>query len=183
MLTITIVGLDRIRQRFGQDITPHLSALTLGVAEQVRSEIQSYPAATEANRPHTVYTRGKKYGRTQWYVRGEGPHWLVKGARSTGPGRAGMGRVHEVNNVMGIERFKHTSEQLGQQWHIEAEGDTAHVVVNRASYASYVHSQLHQARFHGDRGWKTDRDAIDAVKGSGMLVSLAAQFVVRWWNG
>lgn len=178
MLTIRIDGLDELRARLGNELTPHLRALTSGVANQIMDEIKPYPPATEANRPHTQWKPGARWGRTQWYVRGEGPHWLVKGKRTTKV--AGGIAIHERTSIMGIEHFSHTSEQLGQQWHIEPEGETGQVVYNSASYGQFVHAAAHQARFHAERGWRTDEQAIATVVASGEIERMTHDFIVNW---
>ncbi len=60
------------------------------------------------------------------------------------------------------------------------QGETGHVLVNRASYGAYVHAKAHQAAFHGARGWKTDEEAIRAVENSGQVQEMARQFVEGW---
>jgi hypothetical protein len=115
MLTIHVEGLDRLRERLGADLSPHVRNLTLGGRGSTGVGRLSL---TRQRRKRTGRTRstsaGKKWGRTQWYVRGEGPHWLVMNPQSVRPSRsAGGARVRESIGVMGIEHFKRTSEQLG----------------------------------------------------------------------
>ena len=91
--------------------------------------------------PYPAY-RAEATGGKSWYQRGYGQRWRRKDG-SIG-GRA-------------------TSEQLGQRWTTRI-GLTTAIIGNNASYAPYVHDSKMQARFHGARGWRTDKQGIDARK-------------------
>ena len=181
MIVVIPVGLDQAIALLGRDLTPALSALTAAVAAEIGDKLESYPPETEANRPHTVWTAGKKYGETRWYVRGEGPHWLTKGTRGSGPGRAGRGTIGERIGVMGVEHYRKTSEQLGQRWGISAPmgagPTTTSILNNTATYAQYLHSDEARVDWAKARGWVSDKEAIDKVVASGFIEAKGAEMV------
>jgi len=68
-ISIQIEGLDQVLKDFsGARLNRHITAAIRGIGEQVRSEIATYPPATEANMP----------GRGRWYERGYGTRWRTK---------------------------------------------------------------------------------------------------------
>ncbi len=136
---ITITGLDSVRRLLGTDYGPAIASATQAIALQVQGEIAPYPPATEANSP------GNEAGK--WDERGYGSHWRRK------DGSVGGSK---------------TSQMLGRQWLIRAQGRTGQAVVNRATYANFVHAAADQARFHARRGWVTDLTAVQRTIASGV---------------
>lgn len=145
---IRIVGLREVQRTLGADITPAIKAATKAIALEVQGEIAPYPPATIANSPSNPKRR--------WYERGFGPKWVLKN-----------GAVHG----------RKTSETLGRRWAVKQRGVGA-VVGNPASYADVVHDADKQARFHGQRGWVTDKEALMRVIRSGAIQRIVTQAIM-----
>lgn len=130
----TIKGMNKLIRKL--DTLGKLQGAKRGLkagALHVKGKIAKYPPSTTANSP------GNPTGR--WYERGYGPRWLRK--RKGGVG----GRK--------------TSETLGRKWTTaERNAGLTHIIGNNASYAEYVQSEEKQAKFHGQRGWKTDEEVL-----------------------
>ena len=102
-------------------------------ALHVKGKIDEYPPSTSANTP------GNPTGR--WYERGWGSRY---------------------KRLDGVVTGRKTSETLGRKWTTaERAGGFQQIIGNNASYAPFVHDAEEQAKFHGDRGWKTDEQVLD----------------------
>jgi hypothetical protein len=178
VITIHILGVSELQAKLNRDLSPQIRDMTGAVAKHVERIVKEYPPESEGNRPKTRWTPGKRSGSTTWYVRGYGPHWLVKSDWPTG--RA-VGEVTQRRNRMGIVRSKKTSEYLGRQWFVEQQGQYGQRIINRATYAKWVHAAGQQAGFHGRRGWKTDRQAIQQFAGSGDVETVRREFIRSVW--
>jgi hypothetical protein len=179
VITLHIIGVSELQAKLNRDLTPHILALTGKVAKGIEDRLAAYPPPSEGNRPKTRWTPGRKYGSTTWYVRGIGPHWLVKSDWASG--RA-LGRVVQKRRPgLGVVRFRNTSEQLGQSWSITQTGQYGQRINNSATYAKWVHGAASQAGFHGRRGWKTDRQAIQQFAGSGDVETVRREFIRSVW--
>jgi hypothetical protein len=86
--------------------------------------------------PRTVVSGGSARV-LPWYERGYGVRYIGGGGRPV-------------------------SEDLINRWTIKARNRGRTVVIgNNASYAVFVHSEEKQAHFHGQRGWKTDKQVLE----------------------
>lgn len=141
-----IKGLDRLKRKARnlQQLDELRGEVRAG-AIHVMGKIKQYPPATEANMPRTKVVRSPG-GTTlstrtlPWYERGYGVRYPGGGGRPV-------------------------SEQLGLRWTVRSlAGGLAAVISNNASYAVFVHSEEKQARFHGRRGWMTDKDVLEQEK-------------------
>jgi len=135
-----IKGLERLKRKARNlQQLDELRGEVRAAAVHVMGKIKRYPPASEANMPRTRVTDGSvRY--LPWYERGYGVRYPSGGGRPV-------------------------SEQLGQRWTVRSIGKGLGAVIsNNASYAVFVHSEENQARFHGRRGWKTDKQVLDQEK-------------------
>lgn len=135
-----IKGLDRLKRKARnlQQLDELRGEVRAG-AIHVMGKVKQYPPATEANMPRTEVVGGSARV-LPWYERGYGVRYPGGGGRPV-------------------------SEQLGQRWTVRSlAGGLGAVISNNASYAVFVHSEEKQARFHGRRGWMTDKDVLEQEK-------------------
>lgn len=136
-----IKGLDRLKRK-ARDLQEldELRGEVRAAAVHVMGKIKPYPPATEANMPRTEVTEDGGTRILPWYERGYGVRYIGGGGRPV-------------------------SEQLGQRWTVRSlAGGLGAVISNNASYAVFVHSAEKQARFHGARGWKTDKQVLESER-------------------
>jgi len=97
----------------------------------------------------------------RWYERGYGPRWTRKDGSIGG---------------------SKTSEMLNRSWGTQRKS-WGMILGSRASYAPVVHSHEEQAKFHGARGWVTDKQAADKVIQSGKVDRIVKAAVARVLKG
>ena len=124
MATIQIKGLDKLQVKFA-GIEPAIKAGIKASTVHIKGKVAKYPAATMANDP----------SQRQWYERGWGSKWHVRGGGWHG---------------------RKSSETLGKKWTVEFtnNGMTARIG-NDVSYGKWVQSPEYQARALKRIGWKT----------------------------
>ncbi len=147
MITYTVTGVAELQAKVSQDITPHVKAMTLAIANEVQGRVAPYAPPSEANVPVTAWTPG---GRKMWYERGFGSRWIRKD---------------------GTLNYRKSSEMMDRRWAITPVGATAHKLGNTASYSNWVHASGDQVEFHKRRGWKTDRTALVETIASGAITT------------
>ncbi len=145
---VRIEGLREAQKLLGTNIQPALKAATKAIAVELQGKIAPYPPATEANSPSNPLGR--------WYERGYGPKRQRKDGTVTG---------------------RQTSQLLNRRWAIRVAGGIGHSLGNAATYAKFVHGANDQARFHGRRGWVTDRAAIEKLIASGVVRRIVRQAI------
>jgi hypothetical protein len=131
---VTIKGMDKLLRKLKtvEELRGARRGLQAG-AVHIKDIFRKYPPETAANASQNPSGR--------WYERGYGPRWRRKDDSWGG---------------------RQTSETLSKKWAIsERAGGLQQVIGNNASYAPYVHDADEQAKFHGDRGWKTDKEVIE----------------------
>jgi len=111
--------------------------------------------------PYPPATEANSPARERWYERGYGPRWRTKDGGIAG---------------------RKTSETLGRRWAIARYGDIGAKLGNGATYSAFVHSAERQARFHGARGWKTDKQAVEIVRRAGTIVQIMRDAVMNTWK-
>lgn len=97
--------------------------------------------------PYPAATEANSSANSRWYERGYGPRWRLKDG--------GVGG-------------KKTSEMLGRRWERRRIA-LGTVLENMASYSRFVHSKAFQARFHGQRGWRVEKDVIQEMQADGTI--------------
>ena len=152
-VSITIQGLDRLQRKLGTDFKPVLRGATKAIAGAIEGEIAPYPPTTAANRPRSNIATKRTL---PWYERGYGTRWLRRDGSIGG---------------------RKTSQQLGRSWGIKSKGSIGAVLGSRATYSPYVHSHEKQAKFHGARGWVTDKEAVEKVVKRGDVQKILSQAV------
>lgn len=132
-----IRGLKRLQRKIRNlQQMERLDGEIKAAATHVMGEVKRYPPATEANMPRTEVI-GDSVRVLPWYERGYGVRYIGGGGRPV-------------------------SEDLLHRWTVRSfDGGRKAVISNNASYAVFVHSEEKQARFHGRRGWKTDKRVLD----------------------
>ena len=129
----TIKGMNKLLRKL--DTLGKLGAAKRGLkagALHVKGKISEYPPSTSAN---TEPSHGR------WYERGWGSKY---------------------KRLDGVVTGKKTSETLGRKWTTaERKGGLQQAIGTNVSYAKYVHDADEQARIHGQRGWKTDKQVLD----------------------
>jgi hypothetical protein len=135
--SVEVDGLGSLIRALSVELEPALSTLTKAVALEAQDRIAPYPPATEANSPSNASGR--------WYERDYGPKWRRKDGSIEG---------------------RKTSEMLGKRWTI-ADAPQQSTLTNTASYSNVVHSAEDQAKFHGARGWRTDKDVAQELESDG----------------
>lgn len=130
MASIQIKGIDKLLIKF-DGIEPAIKRGVKASALHIKGRVAEYPQATAANAPKT-YSSG---GNNNWYVRGWGGKWALKGGGWHG---------------------RKSSENLGRKWTIVStnNGLTAKIG-NNVSYGKWVQSPEFQARALERIGWKT----------------------------
>ena len=103
--------------------------------------------------PYPPKTIANSPSQPRWYERGYGPRW-----------HGGTGG-------------RKTSQNLGRSWGIKSKGSIGAVLGSRATYSPYVHSHEKQAKFHGARGWVTDKEAVEKVVNRGDVEKIMRQAV------
>lgn len=134
------------------------------VARESRTEIakaglawiREYPPETDANQPGGYPKR--------WYERGFGQRWALAGG--------GVGG-------------RETSEKLGDNWKTQDQGAVGMAgtsgtsLNNPVTYYKWVHTDATQARFHRERGWRTDRLLFNWIHETGLAVEKMRAAVKR----
>lgn len=153
----------QIADKLARDLTPMIEPAMVGLATLAAGKLSHYPPATEANTP-TIRrdSAGRRYIR--WYQRGYGPkrQRLRDGA------------------IIG----KKTSQSLGRSWSVTPQPMGA-IISNGSDYSAVVHrdpkssKKPSQARFHGRRGWITDRESVRRVLLGGYLQKVLGNVISR----
>lgn len=160
-IKVKITGLDELQRKLGADFRPAMRGATRAIAAEVQGVIAPYPKESEANKARafgSAFSISTRKAANRWYERGYGPRW----ARKDG----GVGGTK-------------SSETLGRRWGIKRSGRIGAVLGNIASYAPFVHSDEKQAKFHGRRGWVTDKDAIKKVEQAGTIKRIVSDAVMH----
>lgn len=174
--TIQITGLREAQKLLGVRFQPAIRAATKAIALEVQGKVAPYPPITEANLPTNDTGR--------WYERGYGPKWWVKGRQTSAvTGQRFTGGGFSRRQVLALQRQgvihgRKTSQQMNRGWSIKPLGSIGWVLGNRATYSAYLHSADKQAKWAGQRGWKTDRTSILAVIRAGTAKRLVVQAIV-----
>ena len=161
---VHIKGLDRLKRALNGDMRKLSRIVTFPVAQQVKERVAKYPGPTGANAP------GR---RPSWYERGWGTKWPSNPKRRWSPERLER-NVQYGGSWAGVK----DSETLNRSWNVGRRGWGSYVG-SKASYAPVVHNYEGQAKFHGARGWKTDKQAVDEVSRSGVMDRIVNQAVKR----
>lgn len=130
MAIIEIKGLDKLQVKF-KAIEPAIRAGIKASAVHIKGKVAEYPPSTSANDP----------GQRQWYERGWGSKWHIRGGGWHG---------------------RKSSETLGKKWTVVFgnKGMTARIG-NNVSYGKYVQGDDDQAQALKQIGWKTTSDIAD----------------------
>jgi len=166
MLKVKIDGIEEIRKALGGDFAQVMKGATLEIARNIHQEVSTYPAKTDAN------TEGRPQG---WYQRGWGPKWPSNPARRPKQ-RRGTKPIIYGPDWAGYP----TSEDLIHTWAVKQKGIGA-IVGSRATDAPVVHHWKEQMKKHGQRGWKTDKQAVANVKG--LIDGIVKRAVARKLGG
>lgn len=170
--TIKVEGLDdALRGLDPAHAARAVLGIRLGVAEEVRHVISTYP-------PPPKYPLRWASQKQRW--------WFKCAVRE--------GRIQ----VPYARQFALTSQRLGPAWTV-ANGvvgtqatapDAAWTVANegrivgtRVTYAPYVQSAAHQQPFHADTGWKTDEQTVQEVKQSGAIQRIVKDVLHKVFAG
>uniref|UniRef100_A0A6M3J4M5 Tail protein n=1 Tax=viral metagenome TaxID=1070528 RepID=A0A6M3J4M5_9ZZZZ len=141
---------QRLKRALDVRMSPVLSGITMAVIAEIENKLTPYPPSSEANRPGGPGSR--------WYERGYGSRWLT---------------------MRGQMRGRKTSQMLGRKWQKQRRGRIGAVLGSPVTYAPYVHHDERQARFHGQRGWVTDKKAVEYVVRSGKVDRIVRQAMTR----
>lgn len=153
----------QIADKLARDLTPAIEPAMVGLATLAVGKMSNYPPATEANQPtERRDSRGRRYIR--WYQRGYGPK---------------RQRLRD-----GVVVGNKTSQSLGRSWSVTP-APLGAIIKNGSSYSAVVHrdpkspKKPSQARFHGRRGWVTDRESVRRVLLGGYLQKVLGNVVSR----
>ena len=130
VVEVRVEGLSELLKKV-HDVE-QLKFVTAGLeagAEQIKSNVATYPPASEANNP----------GSKRWYERGYGPRWQMAG------GGTGGRKTSEMLGRKWTIAKKH--------------GGLTVVIGNNVSYGPFVQDDERQAHFHRARGWQTTMKA------------------------
>ena len=167
-ITFQITGLKDLERALGGDIQKAARIAGVAVTSQVKQAIAPYPAAGAGNRPNGA-----------WYERGFGPKWhSTPGRRWPDYGRATKRNVVYGGGWAGVK----TSETLSKSWGVKRHR-LGGEVGSKATYAPVVHHYKEQAKFHGRRGWVTDKAAVAKVQKSGVVDKIVKRAVDRILKG
>ena len=126
--------------------------------ERVRDKAGKYPPSGDWNSPQA----------RSWYERNWGSKWRTKD-----------GAVHgkKTSEKLG----KKGASQAGSNWYVKP--DNMKVTVgNKVSYASYVHGDKLQTKFHADHGWKKLGETAKE-QAENIVKDIRAAFVQMWKQG
>lgn len=149
-VTLRIEGLDKLRRKLGRGIEPAISAATLAIAEEVRSEMARYPGPSHSP---VVWKSQKQKG--AYFASRKG--LPLKYTRQSDP----------------------MSQRLGPSWFSAKHGRVGAKAATRVSYAPWVQSKERQSPQHAATGWRTDEQAIRRVVESGAVQRILKQAVKR----
>ena len=162
-VTFQIKGLKELERALRADMQKAARVAGTAVAGQIKQVLVQYPPKSEANRPRTFqeFSIASHKRSNRWYERGFGPRWARKDGSVGG---------------------SPSSESLDRSWAVKRK-DWGGMVGSRASYSPAVHSHKEQAKFHGRRGWKTDKQAVADVQRSGIVDRIVKQTVDKIVKG
>jgi len=149
-VTLRIEGLDQLRRKLGRGVEPAISAATLAIAEEVRSEMGRYPGPSHS----PVLWKSQKQKAAYFASRKGLP---LKYSRQSDP----------------------MSQRLGPSWFSAKHGSIGAKAATRVSYAPWVQSKERQSPQHAATGWRTDEQAIKRVVESGAVQRILKQAVRR----
>ena len=161
-VTFQVSGLKELSRALGADIQKAARIAGFAAAQQIKQAVAPYPGRTEANQPKQWQSSaGGRRVRNTWYERTYGPRWVRKD---------------------GSIRGRKTSEMLGNSWAVKRHR-LGGEVGNKASYSPAVHHYKEQAKFHGRRGWVTDKQAVARVQKSGIVDRIVKRAIDRALKG
>jgi hypothetical protein len=140
---ISIKGMEKLEAKFA-GLQPGFIRGIYASGLHIKGKIARYPASTAANSPKSFQSKGNN----NWYVRGWGGKWAIKGGGWHG---------------------RRSSEGLGRKWTVTFRNSGLTVVVgNNVSYGPYVQGSIEdnpgQARALGRIGWQTTDDVAQQEK-------------------
>ena len=150
-VSIEVKGLEPIIKKLGLGAVPIIKALTRGVGEEIRHEMEKQPGAV-----HLPFV---------WASRKQRAYVMAK--------RRGLGPYKRESDSQ--------SERMLASWATENIGThDARTWSKAEKYAKYVVSKQHQQPGHKATGWVTDEEAGRKVEQSGVAERLLNDITSKW---
>lgn len=145
-----VEGLDRLQRILGINWRPVIQAITWAIGELIRNKIAVYPPSPR----HPIHWTSAKQRRA---------YFAMRRARGL--------------PIAYTRQFDPLSQRLGPSWTVSRYSDLSAKVGTRTTYAPYVQDAERQQPMHRDTGWVTDKQAVEAVRQSGDVRSVAVAAV------
>ena len=152
---IEVKGLDEVERKLSVNLGQALEPAFRAVGEEVRAEIAQYPGPVS----HPIRWASERQRRFYFAMRRE----------------AGLSPGY-------VRQSDAMSQRLGPSWAVETSPMRA-VVGTRVGYAPYVQAEEMQQPMHAATGWKTDKQAAEAVAASGKIERIFEQLIRFLFGG